>query len=253
MTAQPGADVGAGTGLCPEREMEIAKPLRGPALSEAIRSYIKEFILRNHLKPGDQLPPEPFWMEELAVGRSSVREAIKALQSLGIVEIRRGNGLYVRQTNFDPILESLSYNMRFDPRMFAEVFQTRVWLESAVIEAAVAQITDEDIDELDAILHEWARRLEVGESHVALDEEFHRVLYRVLNNQTLIKLFEVFWIVFRTLDIEAIRETDPVLGLQEHVEILDAVRHRDAAQARERLVDHFSHVQGRIQRAIEHN
>ena len=231
--------------------MDLVKPLRGPALSEAIRSYIKEYILQHHLEPGEQLPPEPFWMEELGVGRSSVREAIKALQSLGIVEIKRGNGLYVRQANFDPVLESLSYNMRFDPHMFAEVFQIRVWLESAVIEAAVSQITDEDIAELQAILAEWERRLTVGESHVELDEEFHRVLYRVLDNQTLIKLFEVFWIVFRTLDIEAIRETDPVLGLREHVEILAAVCQRDAPLARQRLVDHFSHVQGRIRRAID--
>ena len=116
-------------------------PLRGQALNEAIREYIKDYILKQKLKPGDALPPEPQLMEELGVGRSSVREAVKWLQSLGIVEIRRGNGLYVRNVNFDPVLESLSYNMRFDPNMFAEVFQLRVWLESAAIENAVARIS----------------------------------------------------------------------------------------------------------------
>ena len=80
-------------------------PLRGPALSEAIRDYIKDYIIENKLKAGDSLPPETQLVETLGVGRSSVREAVKALQSLGIVEIRRGNGLYVRETNFDAMLE----------------------------------------------------------------------------------------------------------------------------------------------------
>ena len=64
----------------------MEKPLRRPALSKEVRDYIKQYILENDLKGGDPLPPEHQLVEELGVGRSSVREAIKSLQSLGIVE-----------------------------------------------------------------------------------------------------------------------------------------------------------------------
>jgi DNA-binding FadR family transcriptional regulator len=230
--------------------LEPDKPLRGPALSQELRRFMQEYILRHHLQPGDVLPPESYWTETYGVGRSSVREAIKVLQALGVVEIRHGNGIYVRAVNFDPILESLSYQMRFKPQMFAEIFRVRVWLESSAIEEAVRTIGDDAIAALAAILAEWRRRVESGESHVELDEAFHSVLYQSLNNGTLLGLFRVFWNVFATLDIDAIRTTDPQLGVQEHELLFAAIRERDAPLARRRLIEHFAHVQSRIDQAI---
>ncbi|MCB0149989.1 MAG: GntR family transcriptional regulator, partial [Caldilineaceae bacterium] len=149
------------------------------------------------------------------------------------------------------VLESLSYQMRFRPQMFAELFRIRVWLESAAIEEAVRDISDEVVAELAAILAEWRRRIQSGESHVELDEAFHRVLYTSLQNSTLLGLFRVFWIVFQTLDIDAIRTTDPELGVAEHELLFDAIRARDPELARRRLIEHFAHVQQRIDRAIQ--
>jgi DNA-binding FadR family transcriptional regulator len=230
--------------------VETEQFLRGPALSQEIRRCIQEYILSHRLTAGDALPPESYWTESYGVGRSSVREAIKVLQALGVVEIRHGNGLFVRDVNFDPILESLSYQMRFRPQMFAEVFRVRVWLESAAIEEAVRGISDEAVNELAGVLAEWRRRIQTGESHVELDEAFHSILYQSLQNSTLLGLFRVFWNVFLTLDIDAIRATDRELGVAEHELLLEAIRNRDAALARQRLIDHFAHVQERIDRAI---
>lgn len=230
--------------------MAAERPLRGPALSQEIRQHMQEYILRNRLAAGDVLPPESYWTELFGVGRSSVREAIKVLQALGVVEIRHGNGLYVRAVNFDPVLESLSYQMRFRPVMFAEVFRIRVWLESAAIEEVVPQISDEVVCDLEEILVEWQRRIRFGESHVELDEAFHRTLYGPLHNSTLQGLIRVFWLVFQMLDIEAIRATDSKLGVEEHALLLDAIRARNPALARRRLIEHFSHVQTRIEQAI---
>ena len=93
----------------------MQKPLRGPALSKAVRDYVKQYILDHKLQGGDALPPETQLAHDLGVGRSSVREAVKALQSLGIVEVRHGDGLYVREYNMDPILETLSFGLRSGP------------------------------------------------------------------------------------------------------------------------------------------
>jgi DNA-binding transcriptional MocR family regulator len=65
----------------------MQKTLRGPALSKAVRDYVKQYILDHKLQGGDPLPPETQLAQDLGVGRSSVREAVKALQSLGIVEV----------------------------------------------------------------------------------------------------------------------------------------------------------------------
>jgi len=227
------------------------KPLRGPALTEAIRNYIKQYILEHRLRGGDPLPPETQLVQDLGVGRSSVREAIKALQSLGIVEVRHGNGLFVREYNFDPILEMLSYSMRFDPKRLAELTQIRIWLEAAVVEDAVEQITPAEIAELDQVTATWAERAKAGQSCPDLDQKFHQILYRTLNNQTLMKLFEVFWIAFDNLDFKFTGESNPQGEYERHQVILNAVKARNTSLTRQLLIDHFEGLQKRIGQVIE--
>ena len=228
----------------------MIKPLRGPALTEAIRDYIKQYILEHGLQGGDSLPPETQLAQDLGVGRSSVREAIKALQSLGIVEVRHGNGLFVRESNFDPVLEMLSYSMRFDPRRLAELTQIRIWLEAAVVEDAVEQISDNEVAELEEVIKRWAMRAQTEESCSDLDEQFHRILYKTLNNQTLIKLFEVFWVAFANLEFELIEEADAEEELERHQAILEALKARDTVLTRQRLIQHFYSLQQRIDQAV---
>ena len=229
----------------------MMKTLRKPALNEAIRNYVKQYILDQGLNPGDPLPPEGQLAQELGVARSSVREAVKALQSLGIVEVRRGHGIYVREYNFDPIVEMFSYGMRFDTATLAKLIQVRIWLEAAVVEDAVSQISPEDVVLLESVIEAWEERVEAGEPDSDLDEQFHRILYSALDNDLLIKLFEVFWIAFENLDIEAIRRSDPAVELKDHQAILQAVRDRNASLARQCLLQSFTRIQDRIRRYVD--
>jgi DNA-binding FadR family transcriptional regulator len=228
----------------------MEKLLRRPALNEAVRDYVKRYIVENKLNGGDPLPPETQLAQELGVGRSSVREAIKALQSLGIVEARRGDGLYVREYNFDPILEILNYSVRSDPVRLAELMQIRVWLETVVIGDAVMEIGDAQLAQLDAVIAEWRARVQAGEDHTDLDERFHCILYGILENQTLLKLIEVFWIALDSQDVASIRASDPVAELAQHQAILEAVRARDVSTSRRLLVEHFAHLKERIRGAV---
>ena len=229
----------------------MSQPLRGPALHEAVRDYIKQYILDHKLKPGDPLPPEGQLAQELGVGRSSVREAVKALQSLGIIEAQQGNGLFVREYNFDPILEILSYGMRFNHTILLEFFQIRLWLEAAVIGDAVRQIKAGQIAQLEEVLDQWAARARAGRSWADLDKQFHDILYQTLNNQTLLKLNEVFWLAYDKLDIEGIHDADPVEELRDHQAILEAVKNGDPDLARQRLLANFTHFESRIGRGFE--
>lgn len=216
--------------------------LRGPALSEAIRDYIKNYIIDNKLKPGDPLPPEPQVMETLGVGRSSVREAVKGLESLGLVEIKRGNGLFVRETNFDPITEMLSYSMRFDPKVLSEVFQIRVWLESAVIADVIKFIDRETLDQLETLLTVWSDKASDGGVLETYDKAFHKTLYRCLANDTLENILEVFWVTLYAMspELKSVDSSEARHIVAAHRAIFDAVRAGDEALARERLVEHFA-------------
>lgn len=229
----------------------MAKSLRGPALSKAVSNYVKQYILENDLKGGDPLPPETQLVQELGVGRSSVREAVKSLQSLGIVEARRGNGLYVREYNMDPILETLSFSMRSDPVRFQELLYVRIWLETAVIRDAAKKITAEEIAELDSILETWQERIDSGQDVIGLDKQFHVVLYSSVKNQTLMKLFDVFWTAFDELRFKMIEEGgSDEFTLQQHQGVLEAIKLKDPDLAARRLVEHFDYVTIHAERAV---
>ena len=228
----------------------MEQPFRRPALSAELRDYIKQYILENDLKGGDPLPPENQLVQELGVGRSSVREAIKYLQSLGIVESRRGDGLYVREHNMDPLLEALSFSMRSDPVRFQELLRVRIWLETAVIREVVQDINDEGIAELEAIMTAWQERINSGQDHVDLDKQFHIVLYSSVDNSTLLELFDVFWTIFNELRFKTIVEGEPVTTIRQHLGVLEAVKLRDPELAAQRLIEHFDYVIVQAQRAV---
>jgi DNA-binding FadR family transcriptional regulator len=233
------------------RSSAVEKPLSRPTLTEAVRQYLTEFIINNSLGPGDPLPPETQLVRDLGVGRSSVREAVKALQTLGFIEVRHGDGLYVREYNFDPIVETFTYGLRWDPTTLAELLQIRVWLETAVIGDAAKQSSEERLWQLDTILETWAGKVEAGRPYAEDDHQFHRMLYEALGNTTLIRLLDVFWIAFENVGIEGIKkDLDPVETLHDHQAILEAVRAGDASLARRRLRWHFSHLQKRIDEVL---
>jgi DNA-binding FadR family transcriptional regulator len=230
----------------------MARKLRGPALSAAVRDYIRNYIIKHKLKAGDPLPPENQLAEDLGVGRSSVREAVKALQSLGIVEARHGNGLFVREWNLDPVLETLEYGLKFNTKTLGELLDIRVWLESAVMGDVIARIDEATIAALDDILNEWQARIEAENFDDSdLDEQFHCTLYGALGNETMLKLFEVFWIAFKTFSKEPTNRERKLTMVNLHRLVLEAVQQRDVELARIRLIDTYQPLQTSIKARVQ--
>ena len=218
----------------------MTQKLHGPALSQAVRDYIKNHIIKHNLHAGDPLPSENQLAEDLGVGRSSVREAVKALQSLGIVEARHGNGLFVREWNLDPVLETLEFGLRFNTKSLGELLDIRIWLESAVMADAIAHIKPSTIATLEDILDGWQAQIEAGDFNDAeWDEQFHCTLYGSLGNETMIKLFEVFWIALRTFDHEPTDQERKLRMVNYHRAIADAVKQGDIELAKERLYESY--------------
>jgi DNA-binding FadR family transcriptional regulator len=225
-------------------------PFRGPALNRAIQDYIKRTITDNQMQPGDMLPPEGQIAQDLGVSRGSVREAVKALESLGIVEVRHGNGVFVRAFNFDSFLDLLSYGLVFDHSRIAEVLQIRKWLELAAIGEATQRIDPGEIAQIEEVLDRWDGKAAAGELTSDEDRAFHRMLYSSLGNQSLNALLDTFWLVFHAVPVRSITtDLQPTTTLQDHREILAALRRRDAPLARQRIQDHFRNLEDRMARA----
>ena len=224
-------------------------PVRVPNLQEIVIERVKQYIISAGLRAGDRLPPEEELAQQLGISRTAVREALRAMEALGIVTARQGSGRYVREFTFDPILDNLAYSMLYDFHTFEELLQVREKLEAGFLSEVIAHLTPDTVQSLRQIVERMKQKARQGASTDALLEEdvaFHRTLYQNVNNSLLLKLLEIFWRVQRDLrprfpdEMNSPEERERFV--RRHEALVDALEQGDVELARERLHKHFEGV-----------
>jgi DNA-binding FadR family transcriptional regulator len=227
------------------------EPLKQPPLlSQSVETSIRNYILDNHLNPGTPLPSENELARQLGVSRNAVREAVKGLSSLGIVESRRGSGLFVGSFSLDALIENLPYGLLNDLEGLRDLFQIRMVLETGMIGSVLELTTEAHITAIGEIVARMRAKAEAGQTFAEEDREFHQKLFEPLGNKTLIKLLDVFWLTFhKAARHTRLYDTDPIWTLQAHAAILDAVAARDLDGSRQALVRHYDGLASRLSHA----
>src|SRR5579864_8790794 len=132
------------------------------ALPQLIVGRIRDYMTEQRLQPGDRLPPERVLMEQLRVGRSSVREALKILTTMGLVEIRRGDGAYVSTPSRLWSLQAPAFVLATEKNALRDIVELRRGIEPMAASLAAERATDEDIADLQVILEGHQQRLEAN-------------------------------------------------------------------------------------------
>src|SRR4029453_12712716 len=127
--------------------MELA-PIKSTRIYEEIVRQVKAMIAEGRLKGGDRLPPERDLAEKFVVSRTSVREALRALESLGLIEIRPGEGTFVREMSVEWLVEPLALVMASQREAIGELFEARRVLEPAIAALAAGRATPDEGQEM---------------------------------------------------------------------------------------------------------
>jgi GntR family transcriptional repressor for pyruvate dehydrogenase complex len=213
---------------------------------------IKEMILSGELGPGDRLPPEKELSERLGLSRSSMREAVKALEVIRVLDVRRGDGTYV--TSLEPrlLLEAMSFVVDLhDDSSILELFAVRRILEPAAVALASGRMTDAVVSGLRAQIASVDHSTDV-EGLVAHDLDFHRAIVDAAGNSYLASLIEslssntVRARIWRGLT----QENSVGRTLAEHRAIVDALERGDAELAEALTVVHISGVEQWLRDAV---
>jgi GntR family transcriptional repressor for pyruvate dehydrogenase complex len=181
---------------------EIAfQPIPRETLSSAIRDRLVERIERGELEPGARMPSERALSEQFAVARTSVREAMQGLLSLGVIE-RRGNRSYVAERLPDL---RLGLSQRDDPKAFVrQLFETRRVLELPIIRMAAQRATDADRREIAELAKGFTHGLALDEFR-AQDRLFHAAISRAAGNPLLVEVYgKVMGQLFRSDDFASL-------------------------------------------------
>ncbi|EHR60370.1 transcriptional regulator [Saccharomonospora cyanea NA-134] len=221
------------------------------ANQRALQEAIKRLIVERELAPGAALPTEVELMKELDVSRHPLREAMKALEAVGIVDIRHGYGTYVGSMPLTGLEAGLAFrgalSLRGDYADIRDLLEVREVLESGLVGRVLDAYDRLDLDELTATVTAMEREAEQGRYAPEADWRFHETLYRPLGNDLVLDLLRVFWRVFNTLDPELPRANDtPLLTARRHRAILEALRARDEAALRAAVDDHFRGIRARV-------
>jgi DNA-binding FadR family transcriptional regulator len=230
----------------------IGQLARQPLIRSSVRALVQAFIAEQGLGPDDPLPPESTLAEQLGVSRSSVREAIRSLEAVGIVYVRRGVGVFVERFSFRRMLASAPYEQLLDVEELCQILQVRRAVEVGVIGDVIAVMTPERLAEIDVVLEEMRRRSGQGESFRDQDREFHRLLHTDLKNRILRDLLDSFWSVLQRASTRApLSDDTPMTTYRDHLAIVEAVKAGDVERARVALDTHYAGIERRLVRVHE--
>jgi len=224
------------------------------AVTDDAISTIKAMIVSGELKPGQRLPPEKELSETLGLSRNSLREAVKSLEIIRVLDVRRGDGTYV--TSLEPrlLLEAMAFVVDLhQDQSIVEIFDVRRVLEPHAAGLAATRITDDELGRLRASLDAVALTTSV-EDLVAHDLEFHRLISEAGGNDYLSSLLD-------SMSGQTIRariwrgiteEGSSARTLAEHAAILQALQNHDPEMARAALTVHIGGIESWIRSALEH-
>lgn len=223
------------------------------AVTDVAILKIKEMITSGEIGPGDRLPPEKELSERLGLSRSSMREAVKALEVIRVLDVRRGDGTYV--TSLEPrlLLEVMTFvvDLHSDSSIL-ELFAVRRILEPAAIELAAAQMTDATIANLRSQLESVDESTGV-EGLIKHDLEFHGTIAAAAGNSYLAGLIDS--LSSRTVRARVWRGLTQLNSVQhtlaEHTAIVDALERGDAGLARALTTVHISGVEQWLRDAVD--
>jgi len=217
---------------------------------ELIADLFKERILSGEFSPGDRLPAERNLAGALGVGRPSVREAYRALELRGVIEIRKGadGGAFIVAPSRQSTSETITDLMRMHHVDLATLAEARLFIEKGTAELAAKRATSSDIQTLEEILEQAFERAAMGETTVDLGIDFHLRISAVGANPLLnMSLISIMELMRRLLRKRTPSPETTKLELSEHRDLLDAIRAGDADQAGMLMDQHLRRSLERLQ------
>lgn len=225
------------------------KQIKAKKIYEEVAEALHEMIRTGQLNPGDRLDSVQQLAENFQVGRSAIREALSALKAMGLVEMRQGEGTFIKSFEAKQIIFPLSTAILMNKEDIANLLEFRKVIETGISAAAARKRTEHDLESLKLVLEEMKNvkgDSELGEKadfkfHLALSEASHNPILSGLMSQVSELLFETqketrrLWLFSKQTTIEKLYE--------QHVAIYEAILEQDEEKARKTMFSHLDNVE----------
>jgi GntR family transcriptional regulator, transcriptional repressor for pyruvate dehydrogenase complex len=240
--------------------MSTLRPVSRVTLGEQVAAQLSDQIAEGRWKPGEKLPSESELCFAMSIGRSTLREALKALAFVGMVQMRPGEGTYVIEGSGLLIERIMARGLLKTDKELQDVGEVRLLIEGETAALAAERAGPSDLDKLNALMEEMTASLTgIGREFVDLDVEFHIAIAQGAKNQMLYELLSPIRGVLK----EWISKSQELPGIKEnahrqHAKILAAIRRREPDKAKHEMRAHLQTCEkmfsllGRISVTKEH-
>ena len=223
--------------------IEIAEsigPLAGGSSVSAVATRLLEIFTRGDIEPGTRLPPERQLATTLGVGRSAVREALAALEMLGIVTVRSGAGTYLRGHASELLPQTLSWGLALGADQTNELIEVRGALEIYAARLAATRMSDESLERLGGHVAGMRASLDKLPAFVEADLQFHLELAESIDNHVLLDLLQTIRSLLRVWADRAVQDPEQArTAIEQHAAVHAAIATRDPDAAASAMAIHM--------------
>lgn len=235
------------TVLGKERNKVQLKPIKTRKIYEEIVEQIRKLVTEGKLKAGDKLPSERELAERLQVSRASVREALSALAMMGLLDVRSGEGTFMREVNLESFVAPLAWVLLKEKNTVVHLLEVRKILEVQAVELAAERADDNDLAELAEAFAIMQKETEANLLGDMADHRFHYAIAKATHNPILIRMIDTISDTMLN-SLHAMREAlfqgdTPKRLLREHSGIYEAIKRRDPVAARQGMIEHLVGVE----------
>jgi GntR family transcriptional repressor for pyruvate dehydrogenase complex len=211
---------------------------------EKVVEQLQRMIRDGLVKPGEKLPPERELAETFQVGRSSVRDAIRTLELMGLVEARQGEGTVVREPSGDALANPLTAMLLQQREFVSELLELRGMIEPTLAARAATHASAGDLARLEDILRRQKDKVGRGELAIEEDSEFHYSIAQAAQNKVVLQVVDVFMDLLRESRKQSLQvEGRLQKSLASHQQILRAIAEHDTVAAESSMRRHIQEIE----------
>ncbi|TKD71356.1 FadR/GntR family transcriptional regulator [Pseudalkalibacillus hwajinpoensis] len=225
------------------------KQVKRRKIYEEIADQLLDKIKSGNLSPGDKLDSVQSLAEGFNVGRSAVREALSALRAMGLVEMRQGEGTFVKHYDRSTLIQSISTGILMNREEIIELLEVRKILETGCAASAAEKRTEKELFEISKALSDMQKAVSHQQLGEQADLQFHMAITAASHNRLLGDLMNQV----SQLMVDSIRETRKLSLYSdaaileklytEHNEIFLAIKHKDSVKAQQAMLHHLNEVE----------
>jgi GntR family transcriptional repressor for pyruvate dehydrogenase complex len=225
----------------------MLRAIKKTRIHEEVVNQIHELISEGRLKAGDQLPSERELSETFKVSRTSVREALRALETKGLIVSRTGMGNFIADLPVELLVAPLAKLLIEEKDALADIFEMRKLIEPHIAALAAERATQSDIERMKSILDKQSEAVSRGETGVEADAELHFAIGQATQNQALERLVSGLMEILSHSREESLQTAGRRrASIESHRKILSAIEQHDKASAQKAMFHHIERVEENV-------